>query len=216
MADTQAQTFLKEVDEHLHYEKMVDLWKKYKNILFASLAILFIAVGGFKYYTQQKEVRLSAQASNWWDVAISETPEAAKLAIGKVVTENAFGYRMLGHIQLAKLAIAENNNEVALKELHAIKTDKDVDALHKDMASFFEGQILMQTDYAKAKTIFTSLDNVQSPFRVSALEMLAMMAETQGSKTEAVALYERIAETKIISPNMRGRAQARIRLLKAK
>lgn len=205
--------FLKEVDDFLHYEKMTNLWKKYKNILFTSLAVMFISVGGFQYYSQQKEVTLSEQANNWWQAASSTTPEEAKLAINKVIDENAFGYRMLGRIELVKAALAEKNATLALSELRALQADSDADKLNKDIASFLEGQILMLTDPDKAKTIFTSLDNSKSPFQMSALEMLAIMAETNGSKVEAIALYERIAEAKEITPNMRGRAQARIRAI---
>jgi hypothetical protein len=214
VADTQAQTFLKEVDEHLHYERMMELWKQHKNTLFASLAVLFIGVAGFKYYEQYSEQTLQEQAKTWWNVRASKTPEEAKTALNKVIEENTFGYRMLSRMELVKMALVSGDYGTALAELHAIQNDSDADILSKDLATFYEAQLLMSSDTDKAKTLFTSLDNSDSPFKLQALEMLAMLAESKGSKTEAVALYERIAESRDISSNMRGRAKARIRALK--
>ncbi len=207
--------FLKEVDDFLHQEKMAKLWKKYKLAVYVSVAGLFIAVGGITYYTQQKEASLAVQAESWWKIAQSETPEQAKSAINEIIKDSAFGYRMLGDIELTKAALAQDDFKTALSKIRALKNDPDADTLHKDIATFFEGQILMTTNPEQAKTIFTSLDNSNSPFQLSALEMLAMLAENNNSKVEAIALYERIVESKEINPAMRNRAEMRIKAIKA-
>lgn len=213
---TEPAAFLKEVDEHLHYEAMKEMWHKYKTALFIALIALFVAVGSVTYYNQNKERTLSAHAATWWEATQIADMDGAKAAMASLAETGDIGHRILSRIQLAKMAIIEGNTEAAIAELRAIKADKDVGVIYRDMASFFEAQAIMATNPAKAKTLLTEMDNSGSPFKWSALDMLAIMAENAGNNSEAVALYERIAEAADATPLMRSRAKSRITALTGK
>ncbi|MCX7328920.1 MAG: tetratricopeptide repeat protein, partial [Hyphomicrobiales bacterium] len=47
--------FLREIDEEVRRDKAADLWKKYGNLIIVLLALLVVAVGGWRFWQYRQE-----------------------------------------------------------------------------------------------------------------------------------------------------------------
>ena len=96
--------FLREIDEEVRRDKAADLWRKYGNVVIVLLALLVLAVGGWRFW-QHRELQASQAVSDRLEAALKASRESrgedAEKALSEITGTGGEGYRLVARFRLA-------------------------------------------------------------------------------------------------------------------
>lgn len=134
-AKIQQRIFEREVDEELQQEKLHELWKKYRFVVFGFvLAVLFGTIGSEVYHswklkTEQAE---SERYENAIVMAHQGDTEKANADLQQLGQDGKTGYRYLAELERASLLLSEKKTKEALAILKKLADSADTPKPLKD------------------------------------------------------------------------------------
>mgnify|MGYP006263605713 CR=1 FL=1 len=205
--------FLREVDEHMHAERMETLWKKHKLHIFGAVGLLFASVIGVKGYSNYTEVQLQKEAATYWQ-SVSGT-ELNTESLKSLEETSASGFGMLASFKLGEEALNAGDYETAAGVFASIQ-GKGLPQEFKELAKFYEATATRYTNIPAAQALYVELSAVGGTYRVSSLEALADIAMTEGKTSEAFDYFQAIVNSgdDLASPNALQRATTQLTILR--
>ncbi len=211
--DTATQAFLREVDDALHEEKLKNLWQQWRSPLIVAIIALFAFVAGKEYWQEHQSLqRQQGVDSLFAAVSVSQPEQQQRL---QTLTQNKLaGVKMLAQFQIANNLVNEGKVEEASVIYAEAAADNSLPENMRAIANLYAGMSLMAVNPQKAEAYFTLLDTTESPYRPTALEMMAELAQNRGDIVTAIALWEKIQIIANVPPTLQQRAQRRVNGLK--
>ena len=205
--------FLREVDEHLHAERMENLWKKHKLHILGAVGLMFVSVIGYKGYSNYTEVQLHTEAKTYWQ-SVAGT-ELNTEALKSLEETSAGGFGMLAGFKLGGEAMNAGEYEKAAGIFSEMQSRK-MPTEFKELAKFYEASATRHTNIPAAQALFIELSALGATYRVSALEALADIALAEGKTSEAFDYYQAIVNSgdDQVSPNAFQRATTQLTILR--
>jgi len=199
-----------EVEEDLRRERAKQLWNRYGWIVTLALLLVVAGTAGFQAW-RWYEAREAAAASDRYLAAIraaeASQPEAAIADVTRLAREAPSGYRLLARFQEAALRAGAGERDIAIALWDQLAADPATPQPWRDLAALTA--ILHQIDSGDPAALsarLTTLDRPDAPFRHSARELQALLAERQGQRDRAVAILRGLAEEPEAPQAMRARA----------
>lgn len=199
-----------EIDEELRRENFAKLWQRYGVYLIGLAVIIVVAVGavaGWRAY----QLRLHQVEGERYSLALDLARQGKDKDATDVFAElgrQAHG----GHATLARLeeaALKAKNGDVngAVALYDALAADGAADPAYRDLAKLLAAQYELKDGDPKAVIARVApLTSATSPWHPTALELMALAQLKAGNKTEARAVYQRIADDLAAPQGLRARA----------
>lgn len=208
----------REIEEDLHRDRYKKLWQKYGNVVIAAAVGLVVATGAWEVWKTQKLHRAEALGQRYAEAlklaqAGHETEAAA--AFAKLAEEAGAGYSALARLQEAALLAKAGNAEGAIAIYDKLAADGSVDQAYRDLATLLA--VLHGIDRGDPAALARRLEPLTpaaSPWRHSALELSAILAERMGDKARAEQLYAQLADDGTAPADIRARAAEMLAALK--
>lgn len=207
--------FTDEVDEAVRRDKQSELLKKY-GPLFTGVAIaIVVGVGGIKGY-ENWQFKTHQAASTQYEAAITALDngdmENAKSAFEKITAEAPDTYKSMAYVQLAGLALADEQPDQAIKAFdQAAAVGKD--PLVTDVAKLKAAYILADTNQDEAIKRLSAISD-DGPYRHSAQELKATLL-MDDQPEEARKIFERLRLALDAPDSLRERAEVTLAMLPA-
>jgi hypothetical protein len=177
-----------EVDEEVRRERLMKLWQRYQNLIFAAVILVLAGVGGYRYYQWQQDKRASEIGTAFEEAAtLAEEGKHAEAdtAFGKVANEGNKTYRQLALMRQAA-ELAQTDPKAAIAAYDKISGDSSIGADLKDLAGVRAAELLIDSgSFADVRSRLEPLAADGRPYRHSAREMLALAAWRSGDVTAA-------------------------------
>jgi hypothetical protein len=206
-----------EIDEDVRRERLQQLWKRYANYVIGAALLLVLgtaAVVGWREYQNRQN---QAQAQRFLaaiDQATRGEEAAAREAFAKLSADAGAGYATLARLREAALLAKTGDAAGAAKVYEQIATDSRVDPVFRDLATIMIVQDTIATgDPPKLTQLLAPLLGEKNPWRHSALELSALLAQRTGDQAKAKEIYTKLADDLTAPQNMRARATEMLAIL---
>jgi len=209
--DVETDVLLKEVDEELKKERYAELWKAYGNYVIGAALVLVVATGGWQFWTgYQKEQREQAGESFARAAALAEAGNAdqAAAAFTELAEDAGAGYATLSRFRAAGLAARRGDMEGAIALFNEVAADSSVDRLYRDLATLLAA--LHGVDVLPDERLLAQIEPLTddaNPWRYSALELKALLAERSGDTDRAREIFTRLGDDEGAPAGLRSRAR---------
>ena len=203
--------FLREVDEALREDQVVDAFKRFAIPVGALLAILLLALAGYLYW--DNSVKSAAALRSEKAMIALDKLQAGQFAAAAadfeaLTKEGPDASRMLAAMNLAAIAAEQGKVDDAAKRFAAIAADSKAPKLYRELATVRE--VTLRYDTMKPDEVITKLKPIAVPGNAyfgSAGELLGM-AYLDGGKTHlAGALFAQIGQDKTVPQSVRVRVR---------
>jgi hypothetical protein len=188
MAD-QNDTFLREVEEELRRERIEKIWRQYGTYIIAAAVLVLLAVVGREYYVNRRTAAAEATGARYEDaLALANDGKAGSAAkeFEKLITDGTGGYPSLSRLQLAGALLDDGKKAEALAAYEALAKDSSADPLLRDYAALqAAGLRLGEADFTEMQNRLNPLLGDESPWHLSARELLGVAAFRAGNFSEA-------------------------------
>ena len=199
-------SFIEEVTEEVRRDQLFQYVKRYGWI---AVALVLLIVGTSAYLEWQKAQNTAkAQAAGDAVLAAMENDDPAQrlAALGDLSIENAEAEAVVALIS-ANVAKAADDVAAAVAKLNEVATDSDVPAEYQQMAALKALMLQGASLSADERLIgYQALATPGMPFRMLALEQIALIAVEQGQFEDAITQLEAIRADAEASSGLRGRA----------
>jgi hypothetical protein len=208
----------REIEEDLHRDRYKKLWAKYGNVVIAAAVVLVVATGAWeawKTYKLHRDEALGQRYAEALKLAQAGHATEAAAAFAKLAEEASAGYTALARLQEAALLAKAGNAEGAVAVYDRLAADSSVDQAYRDLATLLA--VLHGIDKGDPAVLASRLEPLTaaaSPWRHSALELSAILAERMGDKARAEQLYARLADDGTAPADIRARAAEMLAALK--
>lgn len=217
MAET-SDPLLREIEEDLREERFARLWKRYGKAAAGAAAVLVAAVAAGQWHkSRTSEARLAEGLR--YDAAEEllrgGDESAAREAFESLAADAGDGYALLARLRAAQLYAAEGGDAKARAAFLAVAGDSSQDPLYRRLAAY-RAAVLGMALKAPPETLraeLALLTGGDSPWRLMARELLALIDLEAGAEAEARAAFQAIAEDAEATPAMRGRAETALSTL---
>jgi hypothetical protein len=206
----------REIEEDLQRDRLNKLWKKYGNLVIAAAVAIVIGTGGWEGWKAYRLHRNEAFAARYADalkqVQDGKTAEA-EASFARLAGDASSGYAVLARLQEAALLVKAGKpaDAIAIYDQLAAGADQP----YRDLAvllAVYNG--MSQGDPAQLAQRLEPLTASGNPWRNSALELQALLAERVGDKARAQQLLAEIADDATAPADMRARAAELLAALK--
>jgi hypothetical protein len=202
-----------EIDEDVRRDRLQHLWKRYGNYVVGAALLFVLATAAVVGWREYRERQNQAQAQRFiaaMDQATRGEDAAAKEAFAKLAADAGAGYATLARLQEAAL-LAKGGDAAgaagAASIYERIAADSRVDQVFRDLAVVMIVQDTIATgEPAKLTQLLAPLLNDKNPWRHSATELSALLAQRAGDQAKAKELYTKLADDLGAPQNMRARA----------
>lgn len=189
-----------EIEEELRRERYAKLWQQYGNYIIAGAALIVAVVGGYKFWEARTLAAAQGAGARYHtalsDLGSGKTEEALK-AFQTIAAEGPKGYATLAQLQVAGLHIKKGEKEQAQKLLTAVAEDTGNSQILRDYARLQAiGLNVGEADFTDIKNRLTALTGNGNPWRVNALELIAVAALDAGKLDEARETFRLILSSK--------------------
>jgi hypothetical protein len=199
-----------EIDEDVRRDRLQHLWKRYGNYVVGAALLLVLATAAVVGWREYRERQNQAQAQRFiaaMDQATRGEDAAAKEAFAKLAADAGASYATLARLQEAALLAKGGDAAGAASIYERIAADSRVDQVFRDLAVVMIVQDTIATgEPAKLTQLLAPLLNDKNPWRHSATELSALLAQRAGDQAKAKELYTKLADDLGAPQNMRARA----------
>jgi hypothetical protein len=202
---------LREVDEAVRQDDMVDFGKRYGRTLAIAAGVLVIGFGGYLFWESRQDAARETQSETLiaaLDQAQAGNLPAAASGVQPLLTDAAAGPGASARLLAAGAALAQNRPDQAQKLLSALAADGSAPAAMRDLARI--RLVAMQFDTMDKGQVAAQLGPLarpDNPWFGSAGELLAMAYLEQGKRAEAGRLFAEVARTETVPDPIRSRAR---------
>jgi hypothetical protein len=210
--------FLREIDEEVRRDKAADLWKKYGNLIVVLLALLVVAVGGWRFWQYRQEQAahaVSARLEEALKASRESRGEDAEKTLTDLAKEGSDGYRLVASFRLAAEAARREPADGA-RAFDALANDATVEQVFRDLARIRSN--LLKVDSAPYAEIRAAVEPLAAPagtWRHTAREILGLSALKGGNLDEAGRWFDQIVVDPQAPQGLRQRADLYLGLVKA-
>ena len=201
---------LKEVDEELRQDRLLQVWKKYGTWFATAAVLLVVGVAANQIWRGVQHDRSVAEAEKF--IIAEQLAQAGKGAeaaqtFADLAGSSKTGYEILARFRQADLQLAGGDRDGARTAFETLAGDKDVSKLFRDLA-IVKG-VAVQADSGDPATlqgILAPLTVEGEPWRHSARELTAVLALRSGDVARAQTLYQQVADDLTAPSGLRARA----------
>lgn len=205
----QQDVFLREVDDALREEQVLNTFKRYGKPVGAAIAAGLLALGGYLYWDHTDKLA-KASYSERLTIAM-DLIEAGRLAEGEkdleaIAKEAKDGPRAVALMQLAAIAAQKGDTAGAAMRFADIAADKDVPQVYRDLATVRE--VTIRFDTMKPEDVVAKLKPIAVPGNAyfgSAGELVGMAYLEMGKPDEAGKLFAEIGKDEKVPGTLRSR-----------
>jgi hypothetical protein len=204
------ETFVREVEENLRRDQVVDFWKNYGGWVAAGVVLFLLASGGFIYWQNYKVQRSEKQVEQLSDIFKnigSGNTTSARKQLDELSNSGSKGVRATALFTGAAVALQQNDVKTATAKYREIAGDSSIPQPYRDVALI--RQTALEFDRLNPAEVIARLQPMTkpgSPWFGSAGEMTALALIKQGKKSEAAQLFAAIAKDKNVPDSIRGRS----------
>ena len=206
-----------EVEEDVRRERYEKLWKQYGDYVIAGVAVIVIAVAGYKFY-QRYELQQRASASSAYSAAEQQADarntKGAASAFGQLAKTAPSGYAALSKLAEADALYASGNNAdaVALYKEIGAQSDGVLAGVARIRAAWAS---VDDAPKAQIETLLAPLSDQTNPWRFAAREILAYADYHAGALGQAETEFAQLAAESQAPQSLRARCKAMAEFLKA-
>ncbi len=189
----QESILMREVDEQLHKEKMLNLWQRYRFLFYSTIAAVFIVVTGSQmYYAWSQKVAL--EDSNQFEKALLLTQngkkEQAITTYQSLIDTANTNYKYLAQLRIASLYL-DFDKEKAIKILNDVANNKKAPQSLRDIAliTYVGQQIGFEDPAILQQKLAPLLVNKQANY-IAAIELQAILLLVQNKLDDAILLLQ--------------------------
>lgn len=203
---SETDSFINEVNDEVRSDRLYMLMRRYGWI---AVLVVLLLVGGAAYSEYRKSaVRADSEAvGNAMMNALELDDEAERIA-GLIDVQNADGS---ANFVASLLAASEQQRagdiEAAVASLALVSNDTDVDPLYRDLASL--KSLMLQSaslDADARRAALEPLAQAGAPYRLLAIEQLALVDVDAGDAEGAIARLRALAEDALVTNGSKDRA----------
>lgn len=204
------EAFLREVDEELRRDQIVDVWRNYGRLIVGAVVaglLIFAGVLGWRAWSHSASEKHAIELQQAYDAIASGNAQAAKAPVDKLANDSTPGYRAIAKLLQANELIAAGKDKQAAAKFAEVAGDTSVGQPIRDLATIRQTQAEFDTLAPQAvidrlKPLATS----DSAWLGSAGEMVAMADLKLKRTAEARAMFKLIAESDKVPDSIRQRA----------
>nr|WP_306467327.1 hypothetical protein [Limimaricola sp. G21655-S1] len=197
-------SFIDEVSEEVRRDRLFHLLRRYGWI---GLAIVVLIVGGAAVYEwRQSQIAAEAQARGDALLAALAEPEAAARAEALAPIAAQSGDAVVPQLALAAEQQAAGDAEAAVATLDALVGNGEVAEIYRDLAALKSVLIDAGRSPEDKLLALEALSAPGAPFRMLALEQIALVRLAQGEQDAALDQLRAIMEDAETTPDLRDRA----------
>lgn len=204
------EAFLREVDEELRRDQMVDVWSRYGRwivgAIIAGLAV-FAGILGWRYWSHSRAEGEAVTLQKAYDAIAANKPDASSAPLAELDGSGGPGYRAVARmIEGNRLLNAGKAKEAAAK-FAAVAGDDAVGKPVRDLALI--RQTTIEFDTLAPQTVVDRLQPLTakgSAWLGSAGELVAIAYLKMGKPNEARELFKLVGEGEDVPDTIRQRA----------
>ena len=203
--------FLREVDEALREEQLVNAFKRFAKPVGAVITVGLLALAGYLVWDHSVKSTAgerSEKAVLAFEKMQSVQLDAAAKDLVPLLKDGTDGSRGVAAMDLAAIALEQGKSEEAAKQFGAVAADPTMPQPFRDLATIRE--VTIRFDTMKPDAIIVRLKPLAVPgnaFFGSAGELLALAYLEAGKPDLAGALLAQIGQDKTVPDTIRGRAR---------
>jgi hypothetical protein len=205
-----------EVEEEVRRERYEILWKKYGDYVIAGVAVIAIAIAGYKFwqrYETQQLMNASAAFNAATKLADTGNSVGAAQAFASLAKTAPRGYADLSRLAEAGALLAANNRNDALT---LYKSIADSNSPLASVARVRAAWAIADTaPRAELQALLAPVTTPSNAWRFVAAEILAYADFHAGNLKQAQAQYESLAKEPDAPRTLRGRADAMATFIRA-
>jgi hypothetical protein len=209
----------REIDEELRQEKYEKLWQRYGKLIIAAAVAVILGVAGYKGWEQYQTSRRIedgarfATAKSLLQSGKSEDARALFEALGR---ESGTSYGDLSRFHSAALRAKAGDLAGAAGDYAKIADDSDIGKPFRDLALILgalNGLNNTSADLAAVSANLQPLSEAGNPWRHSALEIMALIAQKSGDTKTAREYFQRLVDDAEAASGVRGRASQMLAII---
>jgi len=202
--------FIDEIEEELKRDRHLELWRKYGKFAVAAALIVVIAVAafvGWRQYQANRQAEAGLRYAEAIGLAARGQSGEALAAFKALGDDGPAGYADLARFQQAAIHARQGDEAAAAAVYDSIARDASVDPAIRELALILYA--LAAADRAEPRALeerLKPLTTSANPWRHSALEVTAILAQRRGDAEGARGIYQRLADDPAAPPGVRARA----------
>ena len=208
--DPEQDNLFKEIDEELRQENFAKLWGNYGNYLIGAAVLIVVSVATYQGWKSYDLSRRSDDSSLYAAAmkAINENQSAeASSALAHLAKKGTKGYSTLARLNQAGLLAHSGDAPGAAAAYLSIANDLSVDKIFRDLALVHSTMHdLDRGDTAELTKRIQRLIASTNPWRHSAKELAALLAQRNGDRQQANKLFKELADDVTAPAGIRARA----------
>ena len=203
--------FLREVDEALREDQVVDAFKRFAKPVGAVLVVGLLALAAYLYWDSSVKGE-AAQRSERAMIALDKLQagqlDAAARDFAALAKDGPAASRTLAQMNLAAITAEQGKTDEAAKQFAAIAADPAAPKLYRDLAAVRE--VTLRYDTMKPDDVIAKLKPLAVPGNAyfgTAGELLGMAYLDGGKPDLAGALFAQIGQDKTVPQSIRVRVR---------
>lgn len=206
-------SLLREVDEELRREQLQKMWERYNGLILGVAALIVVGVGGYKFLEHRRIATAQATGAEFTkalELSEASKTDDARAAFDKIATSGTAGYATLAKLNIAGAQLKAGKTEEAIASYQAIASDSSADSLLKNFAQLQIATLKVgEGDFTEQKNRLSALAADDSPFKVTARELLGLSAYKAGKMADARSYLEPL----LIDPKASRAIQERVKIV---
>ena len=207
---------IQEVDEDLRRDQYLKLWKAYGKYAIAGAVAIVLGVAGHQAWQGYKDRQFQANAARFQaaeDLIAAGKQAEANTKLAEIAADNKSGFSMLAGFRRAQMQVEAGDDAAAIASYDAL-AHGDAPQVFKDLAVLKGAMLALDKDdpEALAKKLQPIADK-GNPWRFTATELLALVANRRGDKAQAVKLFKGLTDDTEAPQAIRARAAEMLTVL---
>lgn len=208
---------LDEIREDIRAERYQKLFTQYWMHLLGAGLLIVLAVGANKWRESYVDIRQQEAAKIFHEadmLLVDGKTEDAEALYKKIWEAERQGYSEMAGLQYASMLISNKKHTEAIAVYETIAKESGGNRALSELAMLLEARehfTLEQFD--KSKTLLTHIEKEDSPWRLSAKELRALIAYKQDDKKAAYDLFNAIKQDEFATSQMRRRTDQMLSIL---
>jgi len=201
----------REIDDELRQEHFTKLWKRHGRTFVIGAGLIIATVAGYKGW-ENYDISTRGQQGERFAASLrlaqDNNAEAALDSLKALNDEAGTGYQMLSGFKAAALMADQGDAAGATATYDKLADDNSLQSVYRDLAVLLGAVQRLNSgeDGAALTTRLAPLSADNNPWRHSARELMAVIAEQSGDKAKAQKLFKALSEDQTAPQGIRQRA----------
>ena len=207
--DPAGDLLIKEVDEDLRREQYAKLWRAYGKYAVAGVVAIVLGVAGHQAWQSWRDKQFQKEAAEF--AAAEAQIDAGKArdaetSLAQIAGHDGGGFAVAAGFRHAQLQSEAGDISGAVATYDAL-SHSGAPSLFRDLAVLKSAMLTLDSaDPDSLAKKLQPLADAGNPWRFSATEMLALVANRQGDHAKAVSYYQKLADDAGAPQDIRARA----------